>query len=336
MVSFVILLSKTSLRFSNWIGKKNQVATLATLILLSYMKLLCNIIRAISFATLYYPDGSQQILWLYDGSVHYLRGRHIALFVAAIFILLAVATYTLVLFCWQWLLCIQDKTNFKWIRCQHLVHLFIEPYHAPYASSHRYSTGLLLFVRILLYSIKAINVSHNPRIDLLAVSTVVTGLLFLKASFKPVYKCRFPSAFETLCFLNIILLCIAKLYTFDDQRKSAHKIFSYASGSITLNLFLSVVAYHMFTEVSCVTNTWKKIIGKLNYKLSCSIRDNLRCQAGRITYTSVHTTSEISGPSCEKDMSNDNFGTKFEVHGVSKFSELRELLLESTGEAAIV
>ena len=79
MVSCAILLSKSSLRFSNWIGKKKPVATLATLTLLSDMKLLCIIIRALSFAVLYYPDGSQCILWLYDGSVHYLRGKHIAL-----------------------------------------------------------------------------------------------------------------------------------------------------------------------------------------------------------------------------------------------------------------
>lgn len=165
---------------------------------------------------------------------------------------------------------------------------------------------------------------------------VVTGLLFLKASFQQVYKLRFPSVCETLCFLNIILLCIAKLYTFDDQSKSVHKIFSYASGFITLTLFLTVVAYHMFTEVTSMTNIWKKIIGKLKHKLSCSIRDNRQCQAGRITYTTTYTTSEISGPSCDKDMSNDSFSTKFEVHGVSKFSELRELLLESTGEVGIV
>ena len=98
-------------------------------------------------------------------------------------------------------------------------------------------------------------------------------------------------------------------------------------------MFLTIVAYHMFTEVTSMTNIWKKIIGKLK---SYSIRGNLQCQAGGITYTTMHTTSEVSGPSCDKDMSNDSFSTKFEVHGVSKFSELRELLLESTGEATVV
>ena len=131
------------------------------------------------------------------------------------------------------------------------------------------------------------------------------------------------------------MLCIAKLYIFDDQSKNVHKIFPYASGFITLTLFLTVVAYHMFTEITATTTIWKKIIDKLKLKLSSSICDNLQCQAGGISYATMYT-SEVSGPSCDKDMSNDNFSTKFEVHGISKFSELRKLLLEFTGEAAIV
>ena len=86
-----------------------------------------------------------------------------------------------------------------------------------------------------------------------------------------------------------------------------------------------------------MTTIWKKTIGKLKLKLSSSIGDNLQCQAGGISYTTTYTTSDlVSGHSCDKDMSNDSFSTKFEVHGISKFSELRELLLESTGEEAIV
>ena len=76
-----------------------------------------------------------------------------------------------------------------------------------------------------------------------------------------------------------------------------------------------------------MTTIWKKIIGKLKLKLSSSIRDNLQCQAGGISYTTTYTTSEVSGPSCDKDMSNDSFSTKFEVHGSVNFQNLERCFL---------
>ena len=94
----VIIISERSKRFSQLIGKKNPVATLATLILLSYAKLLHTIIAALSVAVLKYPgpNGGYKVrLWLSDATVEYLKGKHIALFIAAIVILLVGVVYTL-------------------------------------------------------------------------------------------------------------------------------------------------------------------------------------------------------------------------------------------------
>ena len=79
LVVLVIIVSSSSSRFSNLIGKKNPVATLATLILLSYTKLLKFIFTVLSFGTLEYPDGSLVTLWLPDATVKYLAGKHICL-----------------------------------------------------------------------------------------------------------------------------------------------------------------------------------------------------------------------------------------------------------------
>ena len=119
------------------------------------------IIAALSFATLNYPDGSRKWVWLPDATVEYLSGKHIALFIAAIFILIASIGYTCLLFFWQWLLHHQNKTIFKWVRSQRLYH-FIEPYHAPYVFKHRYWTGLLLFARVTLY-LCLLYTSPSPR-----------------------------------------------------------------------------------------------------------------------------------------------------------------------------
>ena len=78
LVIIMIMVSEYFSRFASLIGKRDPVATLATLILLSYAKLLSVTITALSFAILDYPDGSQETVWLPDGNVPYFRGKHVA------------------------------------------------------------------------------------------------------------------------------------------------------------------------------------------------------------------------------------------------------------------
>ena len=77
LVALVIIISSYSSRFSNLIGKKNPVATLATLILLSYAKLLEVCFKSLSFGNLSYPDGSVKMVWLPDATIEYLSEKHI-------------------------------------------------------------------------------------------------------------------------------------------------------------------------------------------------------------------------------------------------------------------
>lgn len=118
LVVLLIIISEYSTKFAVLISRKNPVATLATLILLSYTKILRSIITSLSFAVLHYPDHSYELVWLPDATVKYLRGKHIALFLAAILVLLAGAIYTSLIFSWQWLLRHQNRKLFKWTQHQ--------------------------------------------------------------------------------------------------------------------------------------------------------------------------------------------------------------------------
>ena len=126
------------------------MATLVTLILLSYAKLLETCFKSLSVDILEYPDGSSKILWLPDAIVKYLSGKHIPLFIAAVLTLLVGLVYTALLFSWQWLLYLPRWRLFRWSR-NPKIQTFIETYHTPYTPKHRYWTGLLLIVRIVLY-----------------------------------------------------------------------------------------------------------------------------------------------------------------------------------------
>ena len=94
LVIAVIIISQQSTRFSTLIGKRNPVATLATIILLSYTRLLQSIIASLSFTVLHYPGNRQVHVWLPDAKVRYLHGKHIPLFIVAVAILLAGIVYT--------------------------------------------------------------------------------------------------------------------------------------------------------------------------------------------------------------------------------------------------
>ncbi len=243
LVVAVIMISNRSVRFSKIIGRKNPVATLATLILLSYTTYLKTIIETLSYSTLKYRDGSQRIVWLPDASITYLSGKHAVLFVVAILILLVGTLYTSLLISWQWLL------RYNKIFTNQKLHMFLESYHAPYSSKHRYWTGLLLLVRVILYVISAMNISNNPDINLLVIGIVISMLFLLKGmlSFQ-IYKRWLIEALELVCYFNIMLFCLAKLFIIIQATKRDQAIIAYVSGSITLLLFVTVGAFHVLTE----------------------------------------------------------------------------------------
>ena len=299
LVAMIIFISERSTRFGRLIGKKNPVATLVTLILLSYAKLLHTVIAALSFAILDYPDGSRETVWLPDASVKYLSGKHIPLFLAAALILLAGMAYTTLLFSWQWLLRHQDKMVFKWAR-SHKLYTFLEPYHAPYNFQHRYWTGLLLIVRVILYLLIAV-VSSSPGVSLLSIGVVTGFLLLYKALLhNRVYK-KWPiELLELTCYFNILILSFSKLFVLLAVMKRNRMVPAYLSVSVTFVLFLAVIIYHLITELFLGTTIWKKMTKLTTIQDNASQSDILEAANDR-TYSdsSEPTISILDGPSCE-------------------------------------
>ena len=158
---------------------RNPVAVLATLFLLSYAKLLRTIITALSFTFLEYPDRSEVAVWLYDGNVRYLQGKHIPLFlVAMIVLLLLFLPYTVVLSLGQWIQARSRNRLFSWIS-DYRVKAFLDAYHGPFKAEHRYWHGLLLVVRSCLFLVFAFNRLGNPNVNLLAIGVCTIALLLL-------------------------------------------------------------------------------------------------------------------------------------------------------------
>ena len=115
LVIIIIIGSKYSSKFSTLLGRRNPVATLATLILLSYTFIFRSIIVMFMGAIIKYPDGSYQIVWRPDASVEYFQGKHIPLFLLATALVVAGLVYTIILFSWQWLLRAPSIRLLRWV-----------------------------------------------------------------------------------------------------------------------------------------------------------------------------------------------------------------------------
>ena len=131
LVGLIIVIS----RFSNKIARsfgKNPVTALATLLHLSYSKILCTIIVALSFTILEYPNSTELFtLWLYVGNVPYFQSAsHIVLRTVSIVVLLLLfLPYTILLLVGHWLQAYCNKWMFSWLN---KIKPFMDAYHAPY------------------------------------------------------------------------------------------------------------------------------------------------------------------------------------------------------------
>ena len=260
MVGFLILVSHYSFRVSKWLGN-NPVAVLATLFLLSYTKLLQTIIVTFSFTFLEYPDGNKAV-WLYDGNVPFLHGKHAYLFIAGMVIFLFLfLPYTILLLLGQWLQAHSDWKCLKWASSNKLK-IFLDAYNAPYKDQHRYWTGLLLVARFTLLLTSASNAFSDPNVNLVAVTISVLLLESLAWLAGGIYRKWFLNALEASFILNLGIIA-AGVNTTGGNHDALMQTFL----TIVLLTFIGILAYHVYLQISKERiKSWKMFLTR-RYKL---------------------------------------------------------------------
>ena len=155
--------------------------------------------------------------------------------------------YTVLVFSWQWLLRLPDWKIFKWSRNPRL-QTFIETYHTPYTARHRYWTGLLLLVRVVLHLVAAVNVSNSPQVALISICICIGGLFFL-GFLGRVYK-KWPlDLLESFFYFNLLLLSLVTWYSLGDS-ESNREAAAYTSVTITLIVLLIIILFHVYFHTS--------------------------------------------------------------------------------------
>ena len=245
LVTVIIIASHYSTRASRLSGN-NAVQVLATLFLLSYAKLLRLIITIFSSTELVYPDGYHRRVWLYDGNVDYLQGKHIPLFIAALVLLLFISTpYTATLFFIQWLQKWSSVKVFFWIR---KLHPLFDAYTGPFKIKHRYWTGLLLLVRVCLFLIFSLNSLGDPTINHLAVVAVSFCLLTYISLVGGIYKLWSLNLLENVSILNLGVLSAA-VGLYQDNTSTVVPAITCTSVGISFVVFMLIILFHLAIKI---------------------------------------------------------------------------------------
>ena len=320
LAGIIIYSSRYSFVVSRLAGS-NSVPVLATLFLLSFAKLLRTIIAAVSPITIVSEQEQASLVWLLDGNVPYLKGRHIALFgMALLMTSLYIIPFTvLVLFS----PCLQACSDYKMLRWVNKLKPLLDAYQGPYRDQFRYWTGMMLAVRIFLFSIFAANALGDPRVNLLAIVSAMLGIPIILNLYNAggVYKKHMTHILEAFFVLNLTILAAATLLLkVSKASPRSQEIVTAALVASTFIVFCVIVAYHTYEQIKRIhvinqlfESCFQKIIPQSIWK----VRDTIRVSVGSLP---GETTTGNGGGSSRRT------GTNSAICA-SSAPELREPLL---------
>ena len=250
----IIFTSRYSIAMSKLTGS-NPVAVLATLLLMSYTKILKIIVEVYSSVHLEYPNDKTVSVWLKDANVPYLQSKHLLLtLVVTLILIFAFLPYTL-------LLLLGYKTyRFSGRRYNLLLRRLrplLESYYGPYETHTRYWTGFLLLVRCALYIVFSFNSLGGERKSLLAIVIVFTGVTIAPWLKVKIYKKFIINVIEASIYLNLVVLSAA---TLADMNSPA---LVYSLVGVTLATLIGIMVYHFHIRYVTRTAFWQRIETKV-------------------------------------------------------------------------
>ena len=275
IITLIIYLSHKFQAVAKIMGN-NSVPVLATLILLSYSKLLYVIITALSLSFLKVSDNSTVAVWSFDENIEYLSGKHIPLFLAAIVVLLFLwLPYTTLLLFEQ---CIQKIGNYRIRKWMLRLKPFLDAYFGPLKGEHRYWFGVLLIARALLLLVFCF--TNNPNVNLLATITVAVLLLvhlpydthmtvhpngaskYIRFWGGSYYRKSYLSLLETSFLLNLVMLAAGSWYVL--KAESGQRAVVYIFVGITFCQSIGIIILHGYNQIKKWWSERKKNLQQVN------------------------------------------------------------------------
>ena len=223
---------------------RNSTNVLATLLLLSFSKIILNIVSVFVFTPLYYhPSGLHwKYVWSLDGNIAYGSTQHILLIIVGLCAITFTVPFVLLLLFAQVIRRINNRF------CNWISHIkpLIDAYTGIYKDNCVFWTGHLLLVRGVICIVATIGILHyNGMILGIVVGACIHILTLSIWLFRGVYKHWALDILESSFILNICFLAIATALVKKGNTSVDQKWFTYTSISVAFVTFIGILFYHL-------------------------------------------------------------------------------------------
>ena len=270
LTAAIILAGKFSTRVMKLLGS-NPVAVLATVILMSYTKLLRTSQEILSHVTIAYSNGVNENCWKLDPNVKYFERKHIPLVVFAISVIAILLAHTIFLTFGYHLQRFSGKKGFQWFN---RLKPILDAFYAPYTKSARFWTGFLLLVRICL-CIGNILTANKENIEILiAIPSILSFAILIPLLKNKIYEKTFMNLLEASFIFNMIILAAATYHV--KKVKNSQIILTYISTGIAFVEFLGIMIFHVILQLQKafskkMNNNWIDLITRIKIKANQTV-----------------------------------------------------------------
>ena len=250
IIIVIILICRVSSKVSKLVGS-NAVPVLATLLLLSYTKLLRTIVTVLHKRdiTLHCQNSSHQLtVWYEDPTLQYAKVKHLYLFSFAVIVL--------VLFCLPYTLFLLlnplfEKYLTKYRLCSfwYKIKPVLDAYSGPMKDEYRFWPGLLLVARIpiLLAVTFAENLIQFRSLLLSILLSVLVVMWSMTYCFQCVYNNCLHNYIET--WFIFMLTVMSVLAVASDSVRYTTIWYNVSIGVFTCS-FIAIIGYHLFLKLN--------------------------------------------------------------------------------------
>ena len=263
LIILIIIGCHYSFRLSRLCGN-NAVPVLATLIFMSYSKVLRTVTSGLMMTKINCSARNRTLQWYawsVDSNVTYFSGKHIVMVIISMVFLVFGLIYTGLVFSSQWLQRYSGKC-FKSSR-DPVIKLkpLIDAYSGPYKDAHRYWPGLLLLVRLVLTAMFSYTTGSVPQFNNYIIAITVTILI---ARVNGVYKDGRLTLLELFYIINLGVISNSNALS-DHLGLNISYYINIVSVSFALLGFVVIVLIHIYMKI-CQKTYIKRLFFKPRYQ----------------------------------------------------------------------
>jgi hypothetical protein len=232
MTFLLILLSQHSRRVAKLISN-HGIQVLATLLYLSFSKMIRYTIDILSFATLF-SEERNHILWLFDGNLEFFTGAH-----TVIVIVPAAITFFFIVLYLVFLVFIR-----QFEKCSSRLKPLMDAYGGPFKDRFRFWFGLRLLFLSAMYMTYAVRGTDDPVLSALVQQVFLVILMVSQAFFRP-FKNQLLNALDLFYMLNSFFLLLHSVKVQDVTDRDQTMVVT-ALVSLAFIVFILLIFYHIY------------------------------------------------------------------------------------------